>query len=132
MMTKKEKYITLRCIKFAKEQLNINTPFRIKLSATREGFVTTGYFDPNTKLVAIYTKGRALPDICRTALHEMTHLKDDQDGKTKGKHPEQGKIDHNKVDPNDIENRANAIAGSLLKKFAFGLKDSEGIDIYTT
>ena len=130
-MTKKEKYIALRCVKFAKEQLKITMPFSIKFSSKRdEYFVTTGYYDPKTKVVAIYTKNRALPDICRTVLHEMTHCLDDQNGKAKGKHPEQGKIDHNKVDPDDIENRANAIAGSLLKKFAFGLKDSEGIDIY--
>jgi Zn-dependent peptidase ImmA (M78 family) len=131
-MTKKQKYIFYKCAKFTKERLNIQEPFKLVISEDRKSFTTNAYYHPEDKLVAIYTKNRAISDICRSLIHELTHHLDHENGKAnKHKNPDIGQMDEKtNIDPTDIENRANAIAGALLKEFAYGLKDKEKIDIY--
>jgi hypothetical protein len=129
-MNKKHKYILLKALKFGKEKLGCEAPFTILLSSKRDKFKTTGYYDPEQHIIAAYTKDRAICDICRSMLHELVHHYDNVTGKVKGGEPDIGKFDHDNIDPNDIENRANAIAGSMIKEFSYKLKDEEGIDIY--
>jgi hypothetical protein len=129
-MTKKEKYILLKCVKFAKEKLGVTTPFKLKLSEKREGFKTTGYYDSENHIVAAYTKNRAICDVCRTLSHEIVHHFDNSTGRINGNNPDIGKCDHDNIDPEDVENRANALSGAIVKEFSYKLKDEEGIDIY--
>ena len=129
-MNKKKKLILLKFIKFVKEKLDING-FTIKISENREGFVTFAYYNPETKTVAVYVKGRALPDILRSYCHELQHFRDNLDGKITGNNPDIGIIKaNNTIDPNDVENKANSVAGSLLKEFGYKLLNEEKIDIY--
>ena len=129
-MDKKKKIILLKFIKFVKEKLDIDG-FTIKMSEDRTGFVTFAYYNPETKEVAVYIKDRALPDLLRSYCHELQHHRDNLRGKLTGNNPDIGKInDDNTIDADDVENKANSVAGSLLKSFAFSLKEKEGIDIY--
>jgi hypothetical protein len=129
-MDKKNKYILLKAIQFGKEKLGTNEPFTLFLSEKRDYFKTTGFYDPDRKIIAAYTKNRAICDICRSVLHELVHHYDNVTGRVKGGEPDIGKFDQNNIDANDIENRANAIAGSLIKEFSYKLKSEEGIDLY--
>ena len=123
-MTKQDRIIIYKFINFVKKELGIKNPFKIKLSNTRKGFKTFAYYNPKTTEVAVYTTGRALPDILRSLAHELVHHFDHQTGKAEQKkeNPDVG-IFYNdsekNIDPDDIENRANAIAGSFTKKFGY-------------
>ena len=129
-MKPKEKYILLKAIQYGKEKLNCNAPFTLFLSDKRDTFKTTGYYDPEKHLIAAYTKDRAICDICRSTLHELVHHCDNVNGRINGDEPDVGEFDHDNIDPNDVENRANAIAGAIIKEFSYKLKDEEGIEIY--
>jgi len=130
-MTKKRKYIIYSGIKFAKEKLGVKTPFKIKLTTKRtDDFKTYAYYNPDEKLICVYTKGRGCADILRSVLHELVHHLDHESGRIKGKQPDVGRFDTEKMDGDDIENRANGMAGSLVKDFSYKLKDKEDIDIY--
>jgi hypothetical protein len=129
-MTKKEKYILFKAVKFGKDKLGITAPFTLKWSDNREGFKTTGAYDSKNHVLSAYTKGRAICDICRSVLHELVHHLDNVSGKIKGNEPDVGEFNHKNINADDIENRANAIAGSLVKEFSYKLKNDEGIDIY--
>lgn len=130
-LSKKKKYILLKALKFGKEKLGITKPFTLKLSENRKGFQTTAYYNPETGEIAIYVKDRAIPDICRSSLHELQHHKDNELGNVKGNEPNAGIIDNKgNIKADDLENKANSVAGSLLKQFAKKIKEEEKIDIY--
>jgi hypothetical protein len=131
-LDKKKKYILLKALKYGKEKLGVTKPFTLKLSDSREGFKTTGYYDPDKYIIAAYINNRAICDIVRSTLHELVHHFDNVSGRIKGNEPDVGKFDHQNIDPNDVENRANSIAGAIVKEFSYKLKDEEGIDIYTS
>ena len=120
-MTKKEKYILLSAIKFAKEKLAITGKFTLRISDNRDGFHTTGYYDPEKHIIGIYTGGRKVYDYCRTAFHELVHRKQNEEGRLVGDIPDIG---------GEIEDESNAKSGSMLKEFAGKIKETEGIDIY--
>jgi hypothetical protein len=120
-MTKKEKYILLKMAKLAKEKLGITKPFNIFLSESRDGFATTGYYDPKTGKVAAFMKNRAVYDVARTILHELCHLWQDQNNRLNGQVQNIG---------GEIEDEANAKAGSMMKEFAQKIKTEDEIDIY--
>ena len=44
-------------------------------------FINTGYYDPENKIVVIYTNGRAIKDCLRSAAHEFFHHKQNIDGR---------------------------------------------------
>jgi hypothetical protein len=130
-MTKKNKYILYSGIKFAKEKLGVKTPFDIELTSKRTGdFKTYAYYDPEKKLIKVYIKGRGCADILRSVFHELVHHFDHENGRIKGKQPDVGKFDTKKMDGDDIENRANGIAGAMIKDFSYKFKDKENIDVY--
>lgn len=121
-MTKKDKYILYKCVKFAKDKFGVKTPFKLKLSDKRgDEFKTFAYYSPEEKLIAVYTKNRAIPDICRSACHELFHHFQNQNGEIKGQNQDIG---------GKIEDDANAKAGAVIKEFGYMLKDTEDIDIY--
>jgi Zn-dependent peptidase ImmA (M78 family) len=122
-MTKNDKYLLLKFVKFVQDELGITDPFKIKISNNRDGFKTYAYYNPQDKIVAVYTENRALADIMRSMAHELVHHFDHQTGLAQKKqNPDIGVINNDEeksIDASDIENRANAIAGILIKKFGY-------------
>ena len=122
-MNKKDKYAIYKFVKYVEDTLGIQNKYNVSLSENRKNFKTFAYYNPGENLIAVYVKGRAVPDIMRSIAHEMVHHYDHQTGKAnQRKNPDVG-IFHDdsekSIDPDDIENRANAIAGSLVKKFGY-------------
>ena len=91
-------------IKFVFEKLHIagNMP-EIEYAQQKESpdQVRTGYYDPATNKLWIYTGNRNLIDIMRTVAHELAHHKQGQDGI--------------KADLADIESQADMAAGMIVK-----------------
>lgn len=99
-----EKFVDFAC-KF----LDVEKP-EIRLQFNRKGLVTTASYGNNK--VKIYSKDRATVDIMRSIAHELTHLKQDKEGR----------LDDNNHDTDNeagspIENEANATAGIIMRKF---------------
>ena len=71
--------------KYAMKRLDINKPVTVRLRQDEENAKDllgyTGYFSPETKEVVVYVSGRAFCDICKSVAHEMTHFKQDLDGR---------------------------------------------------
>ena len=126
-MTKSDKYAIYKFVKFVKEELGITVPFKIRTSEDRNGFKTFAYYNPNDQVIAVYIKNRSLPDVMRSIAHELVHHYDHQTGLAqKQKNPDVGVYNNDaekSIEANDIENRANAIAGSLIKKFGYANSD---------
>lgn len=119
--------IIYQSIKFIKTKLGIKTDFSLLLSYDKSKFKTFAYYNLAEKKVAVYVKSRALPDIIRSLFHEIVHVYQHENDRIKAGAPDIGKMD----DPYDIENEANAKAGSLIKEFSYLYKDKKNIDIYT-
>lgn len=106
-------FINYCCMK-----LGIEGGFEVHLVADRRSnsIQTTAYCDPDSGVMKIYCKGRAIPDILRSIGHELAHLRQG----------ERGEIGPNPVmyAGGFLEDDANARAGTLLKMFA----RSEGMD----
>jgi hypothetical protein len=120
-MTKKNKYILYKFIKFVKTELGITLPFTFKLTSKRDGLVTYAQYQPSEKHVDVYIKNRALADICRSFAHELVHHLQHQENRIRAHHQDIG---------GKIEDEANSKSGSLIKQFSYELKDIDGIDIY--
>jgi hypothetical protein len=89
---------------------------KVTLQFNRDGLVTTaGYKD---KKVHVYAKERATVDIMRSIAHELTHMKQDLEGRLK---PEKHQANNKAGSP--IENEANYTAGGLIR--LFGEKNPE-------
>lgn len=96
-------------VDFACDFLGIKKPV-IKLQFKRDGLVTTAAYGGNK--VYVYAKDRALVDIMRSIAHELTHMKQDSEGKL-----EQNDHQKNNAAGSEIENDANARAGVMIRKF---------------
>ena len=122
-MTKTDKYAIYKFVQFVKDELGITIPFKIRTSEDRNGFKTFAYYNPTEQVIAVYIKNRALPDIMRSIAHELVHHYDHQTGLAqKQTNPDVGVYNNDPektIEASDIENRANAIAGSLIKKFGY-------------
>ena len=122
-MNTQEKYLLYKFTKFVQDELGITIPFKLRVSTKRENFKTYAYYNPSTGEVAVYVSNRALADIMRSVAHELVHHFDHQTGKAqKKKNPGVGVLlndSEKNIDADDIENRANAIAGILIKKFGY-------------
>lgn len=70
--------------------------------------ITTGCYSPQNKTISTIADGRNLIDYCRTIAHELTHMKQDVDGRIQGLQQEIG---------GQIEDEANYMAGRLVKHF---------------
>lgn len=99
-------------INHCRQELELTQIPSIKIASNREddGIITTAHYKPATGEIAVYAKGRALPDILRSIAHEMVHMTQNQNGDLE-KHPRQDVGGH-------IEDEANSRAGSLIKGFA--------------
>ena len=78
------------------------------LGASPKEPITTGAYTPATKTICTISSGRHLVDYCRTIAHELTHMKQDIDGRIKGEQQEIG---------GEIEDEANYMSGRLMKYY---------------
>lgn len=112
LMTKEKPSIDMvnDFVKFAKEFLGINEKVKIILVFERTPDLrTTAYYD-NNGTIKIYSKDRAIVDICRSISHELVHYKQNMDNRITN--PE---LDG--ADGSEIENEANAVAGVIIRKY---------------
>ena len=102
--------ILLKFLKYATGYLKLqDKPIKIRLlcSSPQEP-ITTGAYTPADKTISTIVQGRNLIDYCRTIAHELTHMRQDYDGKLNEIHPEIG---------GDIEDDANSTSGRIIKFF---------------
>lgn len=78
--------------------------------------ITTGCYSPQNKTISTIADGRNLIDYCRTIAHELTHMKQDVDGRIQGLQQEIG---------GQIEDEANYMAGRLVKHFIKNIMTKE-------
>ena len=96
-------------VDFTSKFLGIKAP-KIHLQFNRDGLVTTASYGENK--VKIYAKDRATVDIMRSIAHELTHMKQDVEGRL-----DQKNHDDNNDAGSPIEDEANATAGEIMRKF---------------
>ncbi len=97
-------------VNFTKKYLNINDDIKVALAFERTpDLSTTAYYNLDG-FVKVYVKDRAIIDICRSIAHELTHHKQNLEGRL---------LDAVKdgADGSDIENEANAKAGEIIRKY---------------
>lgn len=111
MMDKDLKYCVVKFVKFIKDQLDIDKPFKVNLATIRDQDLKTyAYYDKVSGNIKVYTTGRGLADVLRSIAHEMTHHLQNQRQQLNVDHPDVG---------GKVENDANAVAGQLVKKFGY-------------
>ncbi len=95
-------------IKWVKHKLHIDQVPHIEFADEKESpdQDRTGYYDPVTGKLWVYTGNRNLIDIMRTVAHELAHHKQREDGNTFANH-----------DKSDIESEADMAAGMLVKLY---------------
>jgi hypothetical protein len=97
-------------VNFAKEFLGIDDDVKVELAFERTPDIKTTAYYRLDGLIKIYSKNRAIIDICRSIGHELCHHKQNLEGRLKNaiKDGEDG---------SPIENEANAIAGVIIRKW---------------
>lgn len=110
-MNKDDKYIIIKFIKFITNELNLNSPFKVKLTVNRDDDLKTyAYYNPNSEIIKVYCKNRGMADILRSIAHELIHHLQNQRGELDQPVPDIG---------GKIEDEANSLAGQLVKKFGY-------------
>lgn len=105
-----DKTIVKQFIDFVVGELGISSPPRIVLTQNKSGIKTTAVYRKRIE-IKIYTKGRHLVDVLRSLAHELVHHWQLE----QGKYGDEGIQDVG----GEIEDEANAVAGQLIKKFAY-------------
>lgn len=102
-------------VSFCYEALGLKEDYECTLADDRKKYkiLTTAVCQFEKKQFKVYCKGRSLADILRSISHEMSHLKQHEEGL----YPihDIGKIPHHQ---DEKEFQANAMSGSLLSLFA--------------
>lgn len=102
--------LIIKFVGFAAKKLGIESAeivIRMLHSSPKEP-ITTGAYTPQTKVICVIVQGRHFIDYCRTIAHEMTHQRQDIQGKDFTNVPEIG---------GEIEDEANAVSGRIVKEF---------------
>jgi len=107
---KLDKNIVKSFIDFVVEELGIKKVPRIVLTTNKKGIKTTAVYRKRIE-IKIYVKDRHLADVLRSIAHELVHHWQ----------LEQGKFGDEQIQDvgGEIEDEANAVAGQLIKKFAY-------------
>lgn len=107
----RKKLAIARFLQFVKKELGLVKPFKVYLVNKRDDSLKTyAFYDPSKFDVKVYIKNRGLADILRSIAHELVHHKQN----------EQGRLNQPVQDVGgEIEDEANARAGSLVKKFGY-------------
>lgn len=96
-------------VDFATKNLDLKRKPTILLLRVREPDMTTANYNLENGMMKIYSKGRALCDICRSIAHEMVHQKQHE---TMG---EDDVLDGSTGSPHEDE--ANAMAGRIIRMY---------------
>lgn len=114
------KIIIYKFLFFISKKLNIKTKFQICLTKDRttNNISTLALFNIPESKVFVYVKNRNVADVLRSIAHELVHKEQLDCGKFKYG-------DYIQDIGGDIEDEANAVAGSILKEFSYS-----NIDIY--
>jgi hypothetical protein len=106
-----KKLTIAKFIRFVKKELGFIKPYKVYLVTERdESMKTYAFYNPENFDVKVYIKNRGLGDILRSIAHEFVHHKQNEDGRLEFPVQDVG---------GDIEDEANARAGSLVKKFGY-------------
>jgi hypothetical protein len=110
-MDKLDKYAILKFIKFVKDELALNQPFKVSLVKQRDDDLKTyAYYNPSNGGVKVYCKDRGLADVLRSIAHELIHHQQNETGRLEMPAQDIG---------GEIEDQANSVAGQLVKKFGY-------------
>jgi hypothetical protein len=93
-------------INFACDHLKITEKPQISLVRVRDKNMTTANYCPRSKIIKIYSKGRAAFDVARSLAHELVHHKQNINGET---------LDGSTG--SDCENEANSVAGQIIRMY---------------
>jgi hypothetical protein len=101
---------TRKFLNFCCDELGLGDKFTCKIVFDRaaNGVKTTAYYRDDQKLIVVYGKNRMLGDILRSIAHELVHQLQHQEGRVEYPVQDVG---------GEIEDEANARAGSLVKTF---------------
>ena len=107
----RKKLAIARFLQFVKKVFCIIKPFKVSLVTKRDDSLKTyAFYDPSSFDIKVYVANRGLADILRSMAHELVHHKQ----------KEQGRLERPIQDiGGEIEDEANARAGSLVKKFGY-------------
>ena len=98
-------------VNFAKKKLGINDDIKVALAFERTpDLVTTAYYDVANNMLKVYSKDRAIIDVCRSIAHELVHHKQNLEGRITNS-------ENDGADGSPIENEANAVAGVIIRKW---------------
>ena len=100
-----------KAVQYAMKYLDVPRPNIILINSpnyTKEHSSFGGY-SPGDKSIRVVTYNRNLADLTRSLFHEMTHQKQDIEGRLK---PGAGK------DGDEWENESNSTAGTMMRKFS--------------
>ena len=103
------KHMVKHLLTICKHELELESLPKIRLLDYSLGSSSFGEFDGEIKVV---TKDRHPIDIMRTLAHELVHFKQLKDN-----------IELDGNDGSDTENAANALAGTIMRKFAHQYPD---------
>ena len=97
-------------VRFASKFLGLDDQeIKIRLvHAAPQEPITTGAYHPGTKMISTIAQNRHFIDYCRTIAHEMTHLKQDIEGRVAQENQEIG---------GKIEDEANTLSGQIVKSY---------------
>lgn len=97
-------------MKFCINELQLKHPIgcKIKLTSNKSKTQTYGHYNPGTKEIVVYMGERSLGDSMRTLVHELTHHKQNLEGRLKENSGKDGSME---------ENEANSTAGIVMRKF---------------
>jgi len=101
-------------VEYASKRLKLSEKPKIHLIGAgdfAESQTSLGGYDDTTKEIFVATEGRLTADILRTIAHEMAHRKQDEMGIIKNG-ANDGKTG------SEIENKAHAVAGILMREYA--------------
>jgi hypothetical protein len=100
-------------VEYATKRLKLAETPKVTLVGGREFAevkTSLGGYSPETKEIYVATEGRLTADILRTIAHEMVHRKQDEMGLVTDS-------EKDGADGSDIENKAHAVAGILMREY---------------
>lgn len=111
ILTSEQSRLIFSFIDYCYRALKLNDMYTIQLVADRKkhNIGTTAVCISSKKEVLIFSKGRLLADVLRSIGHEMTHLKQHENGE----HPDSKYLHFS----SPLEDGANEVAGKLLNAY---------------
>jgi len=102
--------LVVKYLQYAVDTIGLkDTEIKIRLlGASPTEPITTGCYNPTNKTCSTIIAGRHMVDWCRTLAHELTHMKQDIDGRLNQPFQEIG---------GDVEDGANIMSGRITKHF---------------